>query len=63
VDDGLVLHLIDLALKAPTGSNAQNWEFIVVKDPAVKARLGALNRRAWSVYGGISRRMAKRAGD
>ena len=26
VDDALVLHLIELALKAPTGSNAQNWE-------------------------------------
>ena len=26
VDDDLVLHLIELALKAPTGSNAQNWE-------------------------------------
>ena len=63
VDDGLVLHLIELALKAPTGSNAQNWEFVIVKDQAVKARLAALNRRAWSVYGGIGRRMANRAGD
>jgi nitroreductase len=63
VDDALVLHLVELALKAPTGSNAQNWEFVVVKDPAVKARLAALNRRAWSVYGAIGRRMANRAGD
>lgn len=63
VDDGLVLHLIDLALRAPTGSNAQNWEFIVVKDAAVKARLGGLNRRAWNAYGAIGRRSATRAGD
>ena len=35
VDDALLLRLVELALKAPTGSNAQNWEFIVVKDPAV----------------------------
>ncbi len=63
VDDALVLHLLELALKAPTGSNAQNWEFVVVKDPVVKARLGKLNRRAWNLYGGIGRRMAKRAGD
>ena len=63
VDDALVLHLVELALKAPTGSNAQNWEFIVVRDPAVKARLAKLNRRAWNVYGGIGRRMANRAGD
>ena len=63
VDDALVLHLIELALKAPTGSNAQNWEFIIVKDPAVKARLAQLNRRAWGVYGGLGRLLARRSGD
>jgi nitroreductase len=59
VDDALVLHLIELALRAPSGSNAQNWHFVVVKDPAVKARLGKLNRQAWRLYGGIGRRMAQ----
>jgi len=59
VDDALVLHLIELALRAPSGSNAQNWHFVVVKDPAVKARLGRLNRQAWRLYGGIGRRMAQ----
>ena len=59
VDDALVLRLIELALKAPTGSNQQNWEFVVVKDPAVKARLARRNRQAWSLYGRISRRVAR----
>lgn len=59
VDDELVLRLIELALKAPTGSNAQNWEFVVVRDPAVKRKLGNLNRGAWRLYGGIGRRMVK----
>jgi nitroreductase len=63
VDDGLVLHLIELALKAPTGSNAQSWEFVVVKDPAVKAKLGKLNRLAFGLYGGIGRRQMRRAGN
>lgn len=63
VDDDLVLHLIELALRAPTGSNAQNWEFIVVKAPAVKAKLARLNRQAWRLYGGIGKRMADRQGD
>lgn len=63
VDDALILHLIELALKAPTGSNAQNWEFIVVRDATVKAKLARLNRRAWNIYGGIGRRMAQRSGD
>lgn len=63
VDDALVLHLIELALKAPTGSNAQSWEFVVVKDPAVKATLGRYNRGAARLYLGVQRRVATRAGD
>jgi nitroreductase len=61
VDDSLVLRLIELALKAPTGSNAQNWEFVVVKDSAGKARLARRNRQAWRIYGGLGRRLS--AGD
>ena len=60
VDDALVLQLIELALKAPTGSNAQNWDFIVVKDRAVKERLGRLNRGAFRLYGAIGRRVSHR---
>src|SRR5262245_32345544 len=57
VDDALVLHLIELALKAPTGRNAQNWEFVMVKDRQVKARLARLYRIAWGVYGRLGRRL------
>src|SRR5262249_11567725 len=57
VDDDLVLRLIELALKAPSGSNQQNWEFIVVRDPAVKRRLGALNRQMLTLYLALGRRM------
>jgi nitroreductase len=59
VDDALVLRLIELAQKAPTGGNSQNWEFVVVKDPALKQRLGELNRQAWSVYGRIGRMVTR----
>lgn len=59
VDDELVLRLIELALKAPTGSNAQNWEFLVVRDREVKRKLGKLNRGAWNLYGGLGRRFVK----
>jgi nitroreductase len=55
VDDALVLRLIELALKAPTGGNRQGWEFIVIKDRAAKERLGRLNRQAFRIYGGIGR--------
>lgn len=63
IDDALVLRLIELALKAPTGSNAQQWEFVVVKDPVVKAKLARLNRIAWRLYGGIGRKLAERQKD
>jgi nitroreductase len=59
VDDALVLRLIELALKAPSGSNQQNWEFVVVKDRAVKEALGRLNRGMFRIYGGLGRRMAR----
>src|SRR2546421_5378309 len=59
VDDAVVLRCIELALKAPTGSNGQNWEFVVVKDRAVKERLGRRYQQAWSIYGGLGKRMAR----
>lgn len=59
VDDELVRRLIELALKAPTGSNAQNWEFIVVRDPEVKRRLARRNRQAFGLYGRLGRRMSR----
>src|ERR1700761_7602157 len=63
VDDSLVLHLLELAMKAPTGSNAQNWEFIVVKDREVIAKLARLNRRAQRLIGPIYKRSMERRGD
>src|SRR5665647_1001849 len=32
VNEAIVLKCIELGLRAPTGSNSQNWEFVVVKD-------------------------------
>jgi nitroreductase len=55
VDNEVILRCIDMALKAPTGGNAQNWEWIVVRDPVVKASLAKLYRQAWRVYGGLGR--------
>jgi nitroreductase len=57
VDDALVLRLIELALKAPTSRNAQSWEFVLVKDRDVKARLARLYRIAWSLYGRLGRHL------
>jgi hypothetical protein len=63
VDDSLVLHVLELAMKAPTGSNAQNWEFIVVKDREVVAKLGRLNRLAMNAFGPIYKRTLQKRMD
>ena len=52
-----MLRLIELALKAPTGRNAQPWEFVLVKDRTVKARLARLYRIAWGLYGRLGQRL------
>jgi nitroreductase len=55
VPDDVVLRCIDLALKAPTGGNMQNWEWLVIRDPGVKAKLARLYRQAWRIYGALGR--------
>ena len=57
VDDALVLRCIELALRAPTGSNGQNWEFVVVKDRETKAALGRRYRQSWGIYGAVGRKV------
>lgn len=47
VDEELLLHLIDLAIRAPSGSNAQGWEFVLVRERETMARLARLNRQAF----------------
>jgi nitroreductase len=59
VDDDVVLRCIELALKAPTGSNGQNWEWIVVRDQAIKETLGNQYRRAWALYGRAGARISR----
>jgi nitroreductase len=59
VDEAVILRLIELALKAPTGSNGQNWEFIVARDPQVKQGLARLNWQLWRIYGRIGKRVTR----
>jgi nitroreductase len=50
VEDELLLHLLDLAIRAPSGSNAQGWEFVVVRERETMARLARLNRQAFALF-------------
>src|SRR5690625_3865407 len=61
VDDAVVLKCLELALRAPTGANGQNWEFIVVKDRRIKERFARRYRQAWwPYYRAVIRRQAAR---
>lgn len=42
VDDALIERLLEAATRAPSAKNAQLLRFIVVKDPATKARIAEL---------------------
>jgi nitroreductase len=44
--------IMDAAVRAPSGGNTQNWRFLLVDDPEVKAKLGPIYRQAMSVLWG-----------
>ena len=37
VPEALITRVIEAATQAPSGGNAQNWAFVVVRDPALRA--------------------------
>lgn len=47
LDDALVEQVLEAATFAPSAENRQPWAFVVVRDPAARARIGELTRRAW----------------
>jgi nitroreductase len=46
----LVRECLEIALQGPSGSNRQNWEWIVVTDPDQRAAIGAVYKRATDAY-------------
>ncbi len=46
----LVRECVEIALQAPSGSNARGWHFVVVGDPAKRERIGELYRQAFEGY-------------
>jgi nitroreductase len=41
--------ILDAAVRAPSGGNAQNWRFLLVDDPGVKAQLGPIYRECMNI--------------
>ncbi|MDR3662245.1 MAG: nitroreductase family protein [Mycobacterium sp.] len=46
----VLMECLDLALQAPTGSNAQGWQFMFIEDPAKKKALADIYRANATPY-------------
>ena len=46
VPEELITQILDAAIRAPSGRNAQSWAFLVVRDTEQRRRLGAIYRKA-----------------
>jgi len=46
VPEKLITAVLDAAIRAPSGGNAQSWAFIVVRDPDQRHQLGVIYRKA-----------------
>jgi nitroreductase len=50
VEEEKIKAVLDAAVRAPSGNNAQPWQFVVVRDPAVKARIKRIVADGANVY-------------
>ena len=50
VPDELILSCIEAATFAPSGSNQQDWRFLILRSPQVRALLGKAYRQGWDEY-------------
>jgi len=67
IPEEVVARILDAAIRAPSGGNAQNWRMIVVSDASVREKLGPLYREAYAhlqetLYAG-RREAAEKSGD
>jgi nitroreductase len=50
----LIRECVDIAVQAPTGSNRQGWQWIVVTDPSLRRLIGDRYRQSWYTYASSS---------
>jgi nitroreductase len=61
VPDAVLRRALEAATFAPTGGNAQPWRAIVVREPALLTRLGALYAERWTAYAAGHRKLWAKA--
>ena len=50
VPDDVLFQVLDAAIRAPSGQNAQDWRFVVITDPEVKRRMQSWAEEGWGHY-------------
>ncbi len=50
VEPEIIAQCLEIAIQAPTGSNAQNWHFVVITDAEKRAQVGELYRQSFALY-------------
>ena len=50
VPENIIQSMIDSAIRAPSGSNRQNWKFLVVTDKNIREKLSNIYRETWDYY-------------
>ena len=53
VPEELITKILDAAIRAPSGGNAQSWAFLVVRDPDLRQRLGTIYRKASDIAAAV----------
>lgn len=50
IPDDVLFQIMDAAIRAPSGQNAQDWRFILVRDTALKTRMQEWSQTPWQRY-------------
>ena len=53
VPEPLIGKILDAAIRAPSGGNAQNWAFVVIRDPPTRQALGDIYRKASDIAAAV----------
>ena len=43
----LIRKILEAGVCAPSGGNMQRWRFLVIRDTAIKQKVGAFYKQAW----------------
>ena len=53
VPEHLITRVLETATQAPSAGNSQNWAFVVVRDPALRAQVGAVYRKGSDIAAAV----------